>query len=195
MKVIYIQKKPEKMVIPIKAGESLTCVLIGFLSGKKEITFELKGKGAQVKILGVFVLKDSKVELKTIQKHDAKETKSDLEIKSIVFDDSSFDYQGLINISKKGQQSNAYQKNDNLIIGDGQVKTIPELEILADDVICSHGSTTSQLDKQDIFYLMSKGLSKKRATKLLIEGFLAGVVNKIPNNEKIIKEIELCLSK
>jgi len=191
-KTIYIDKGKKKLNILVE--DSLTCLIVGTGSGEKEITFELKKKGANLKVLGLFLLGNGEIKLRTIQKHLARNTVSDLKIKSVLFDQGKFDYLGRVNIFESGQQSNAYQQNDNLLLGDGEVETTPELEILADDVKCSHGSTTSQLNERDLFYLKTRGLDQNEAKKLFVQGFLATITDKI-DNIKITKEIELCLKK
>ena len=98
-----------------------------------------------------------------------------------VFDGSSrFIYQGLIKIEKSGQKSHAYQKNKNLILSSGvYVDSRPFLEILANDVFCTHGSTTGKINEESLFYLKSRGIDQKNAEQLYVSGFIQEVIDKI----------------
>jgi len=101
-------------------------------------------------------------------------------IKGVFLNQSKFIYQGLIKIEKTGQKSHAYQKNKNLILGEKVfVDSRPFLEILADDVFCTHGSTTGKIDEESIFYLKSRGLDQKKAEELYISGFIQEIIDKI----------------
>ena len=148
-------------------------------SGRLEI--DIKKPGAKVYIFGVFEGRDKDIfRLETIQRHSAPETFSDLLIKGAFFDQSKFLYRGLIKIEKKAQLSHAFQKNQNLIMSKNVfVSSQPDLEIKANDVFCTHGSTTGKLDKNQLFYLASRGLGPKKAEKLLVAGFFEEIFAKI----------------
>jgi Fe-S cluster assembly protein SufD len=149
------------------------------VSGK--FTFEMAHEGATLEIYGLYTGKnqdDYKVE--TVQHHTASGSISNLFIKGVFDDESRFDYEGLIRIEKSGQKSHAYQKNQNLILSPKVfVESNPNLEILANDVFCTHGSTTGKLNADQIFYAKSRGLSTKAARELLIQGFIDEVYEKI----------------
>lgn len=149
---------------------------------------ELAAEGVEVQILGLFIGKNSdEFVVRTKQIHSAPNTKSDLLIKSVLFDKSRLDYDGLIKIEKNAQKSDAYQRNENLIMSkEVKIDTKPELEILANDVRCTHGATIGKIDAEQLFYLTSRGISKKTAEKLIIEGFLEGVLERI--SEEKLKE-------
>lgn len=142
---------------------------------------ELAKEGEDVQILGLFIGRNNdQFIVRTTQRHRAPNTKSDLLIKSVLFDNSRLDYDGLIKIEKEAQGSDAYQRNENLVMNENvRVDTKPELEILANSVRCTHGATVGKIDKDQLFYLKSRGLSKKEAEKLIIEGFFEGVLQKI----------------
>lgn len=149
-----------------------------------DVTIEIKSKEATVYIYGIYVgKKGDSFTLNTIQHHKVGNSISDLLIKGVFFDDAKFIYDGLIKIDKKAQKSNAYQKNQNLMLSkEVFVSSKPNLEILANDVRCTHGSTTGQLDKTQVYYLKTRGLSQDSAEKLLIEGFVGDVFNKMVEN-------------
>ena len=101
-------------------------------------------------------------------------------IEMCIRDRSKFHYEGLIRIDKKAQKSNAYQKNQNLVMSkEVFVDSRPYLEILANDVRCTHGSTTGQLDKEQLYFAKTRGLSNEVAQKMLLEGFIGDIFNKM----------------
>ena len=126
------------------------------LSGK--FTFELKSEGIDLDIFGLFTGEGKDIfNIETIQHHIAPQSQSNLYIKGVFYDESKLIYQGLIRIEKSGQQSHAYQKNANLILSPNAfVDSRPFLEILANDVFCTHGSTTGKLNKEQLLYMRSR---------------------------------------
>ena len=160
---------------------------------KNEINCNLNDQYSSVFISGIINLKNSQHhEIKTNINHLAENTKSYQLIKSVLNDSSKGIYQGKIFVDSKAQKTNGYQLSKALLLSkntefDGK----PELEIYADDVKCSHGSTSGNLDEDAIFYLMSRGLKYKQSKELLINGFLLDVVNKITDIEikDLIKSI------
>lgn len=142
---------------------------------------EITCQHAQVYIFGLFIAKNKDgFQLKTIQHHRVGESFSNLLIKGVFFDQSRFIYEGLIRIEKDAQKSHAYQKNQNLVIGQNCfVDSRPFLEILANDVFCTHGSTTGQLNKEQLYYLETRGLPQKKSQQILIAGFINDLFGKI----------------
>lgn len=161
-------------------------------SGKLEI--EVTAQQAHVYIFGLFIGKKSdNFHLETIQHHRVGDSFSNLFIKGVFFDNSKFIYQGLIRIEKNAQKSHAYQKNQNLIMSkDCFVDSRPFLEILANDVFCTHGSTTGKLSEEQLYYLTTRGLTPVQAKKLLIEGFINDLFGKIEilGLKKEIKQLQ-----
>jgi len=154
-----------------------------------EFDFKIKSSGVNLDIFGLFVGKKSdNFELKTNQYHIAPGSTSNLLIKGVFDDQSKFIYQGLIKIEKSGQKSHAYQKNKNLILSPGVfVDSRPFLEILANDVFCTHGSTTGKINEESLFYLKSRGLNQSKAEKLYVSGFIQEIFDKIkPYNQSIL---------
>ncbi len=172
-------------IIKVNKGEQKTILIES--SGRWII--ELVGEGARANILGILIGKgEEEYSIHTIQRHLAANTKSDLLIKSVLFDNSKLTYDGLIKIEKDAQRSNAYQRNENLVMNEGvKVDSKPELEILANDVRCTHGATIGKIDIEQIFYLQSRGLTKKQAEGLIIAGFLEGVVGRI--EDKVLQQV------
>ncbi|MCR4276503.1 MAG: SufD family Fe-S cluster assembly protein [Candidatus Roizmanbacteria bacterium] len=174
---IYLNKIDKKTLVFNKPGDY--AVFLHNLSG--EYNFKIESSGVNLDILGLYMGKKSdNFELKTNQYHIAPNSTSNLLIKGVFDDSSKFIYQGLIKIEKDGQKSHAYQKNKNLILSEKvYVDSRPFLEILADDVFCTHGSTTGKINEESLFYLKSRGLQQKTAEKLYIEGFIQEILDKI----------------
>ncbi len=160
---------------------------------KNEINCCLNGKYASAFVNGVFILNKSKHhEIKTNINHLAEYTKSYQLIKGVLEDNSKAVYQGKIFVNSKAQKTDGYQLSKAILLNDNtEFNTKPELEIYADDVKCSHGSASGNLNENLIFYLQTRGLNYQEAKKLLINGFLLDVVEKITDSEikKLIKNI------
>ncbi len=160
---------------------------------KNEINCNLKGKYASAFVNGVFILDETKHhEIKTNINHLVENTKSYQLIKGVLEDTSKAVYQGKIFVDSKAQKTDGYQLSKAILLNDNtEFNAKPELEIYADDVKCSHGSASGSLNEDSIFYLMSRGLNYQEAKKLLINGFLLDVVEKITNSEikNLIKNI------
>ena len=142
----------------------------------------LDGQGAQGRWTG-FYFADGKQHLDhdTQQNHLAPNTTSDLLFKGALVDQSRSVWQGMIYVAPDAQQTDGFQANRNLILSKrARADSIPGLEILADDVRCTHGATVSQLEEEPIFYLMSRGIPREQAERLVIEGFFATVMERIP---------------
>jgi len=152
---------------------------------KNEINCNLNDQYSSAFINGIINLKNSQHhEIKTNINHLAENTKSYQLIKSVLSDKAKGIYQGKIYVDAKAQKTNGYQLSKALLLNENtEFNGKPELEIYADDVKCSHGSTSGNLDEDSIFYLMSRGLSNKESKELLINGFLLDAVEKITDLE------------
>src|SRR3989338_10029260 len=165
---VYVEKKDKYLVDT--PGRHI--FFISNYSGT--INIDIDSINAEVYIYGVYIGRNKDhFKLNTIQHHLSGNNISDLLVKGVFFDESKFIYEGLIRIDKNAQKSNAYQKNQNLIMSPSVfVDSRPFLEILANDVRCTHGSTTGKLDQEQLYYLETRGISKNQAQRLLIEGFI-----------------------
>ena len=156
--------------------------LLGARMTKTNSYFDLSGPGAQAFVHG-FMFGDQRqhFHLHTLQRHEADHCSSDLLIKGCLKDQARSVYQGLIQVSEGAQRTDAYQANRNLLLSDqARADSIPGLEILANDVRCTHGATIGQVDEEQIFYLMARGLSHAMAQRLIVEGFFTPVLDRIP---------------
>ena len=123
-------------------------------------------------------------ELKTNINHKHENCKSSQLVKSALLDESNGTYQGKIYVDKSAQKTNGYQLSKALILSkQSEFNSKPELEIYADDVKCSHGSTTGNIDENSVFYLMSRGLTKDQASKMIVEGFLNEAIETITEED------------
>ena len=140
----------------------------------------------------IFLSKQQHHELKTNVNHKHQHCKSSQLVKSVLLDKSNGTYQGKIYVDQDAQKTNGYQLSKALVLSENSAfNSKPELEIYADDVKCSHGSTTGNIDQNSIFYLMSRGLSKEQAKKMLVEGFLNETIETItePNIQSLISKL------
>jgi len=155
------------------------------LGGKlRKADFEmfLEGEGAEAKLSGCYFGSETQhFDFHTYQNHRVGHGVSDLLFKGALRGRARAIYQGLIKIHPGAQRSDAYQANRNLILSNkARADSIPSLEIQANDVRCTHGATVGQVDDEQIFYLMSRGLDRHDAELLVIGGFFAPVLDRVP---------------
>ena len=152
---------------------------------KNEINCSLNKDHGSIFINGIINLEsDNHHEIKTTVNHNEENCKSYQLIKCVLNDNSKGVYQGKIFVDSKAQKTDGYQLSRALLLNeDTEFNAKPELEIYADDVKCSHGSTSGNIDENSIFYLMSRGLTYKQSKQLLINGYVGEVVEKITDND------------
>ena len=157
----------------------------GLKLNKIEIEINLNKDNSSCSIYSALNLfEDQHQEIKTRINHNSPNCKSYQKIKDVLNDNSKGIYQGKIFVEKIAQKTDAYQLSKALILNDdAEFDAKPELEIYADDVKCSHGSTSGSIDSDAVHYLMTRGIPKKEAVKLLINGFLNEVLEGITNSE------------
>lgn len=175
--IIKIKKNKDYEFIFDKEGS----YVIYFENYSGNLNLQIKKENIQVKIYGLYIGKgNDKFYLKTTQHHIGPNSFSDLLVKGVFDDESFFKYDGLIRIEKNAQKSHAYQKNQNLLLSEkAKVISDPNLEILANDVFCTHGSTTGFLNESEIFYLQTRGIDRKKGEKMLVEGFINEIREKL----------------
>ena len=157
-------------------------VSLGATTTRVDLNARLLGSGAKSNMLGLyFGDRDQHFDHNTSQDHLAPAARSDLFYKGALDGGSSSVFRGIIRVAKRAQQTDAYQTNRNLVLSDGaRADSLPKLEIEADDVKCSHGATVGQLDEEALFYLMSRGISRDQAERLVVLGFLGEVLQRLP---------------
>jgi len=157
-------------------------VMLGGRTTKTNIWYDLDGRGAQAFVHG-FMFGDQRqhFHLHTLQRHLQPDTTSDLLIKGCLRDKARSVYQGLIQVAEGAQKTNAYQANRNLLLSEqARADSIPGLEILANDVRCTHGATIGHVDKEQMYYLLTRGLREVEARRLIVEAFFEPVLERIP---------------
>ncbi len=153
----------------------------GSRRGKVRIHNDLAGQGATSRVTGAYFADGTQhLDYDTFQQHHAPSTTSDFAFKGALREQASVVWRGMIRVEEDAQKTNAYQENRNLILSpDAHADSIPGLEILANDVRCTHGATISQVDREQLFYAMSRGLTRSDAERLIVRGFFQDVLDRI----------------
>ena len=160
----------------------MTIVAGGSHLTKSFYDLDLIGEGAAGRMSGFYFTDGSQhLDHDTQQNHLAANTTSDLLFKGALLEQSRSVWQGMIYVAPGAQNADGYQANRNLVLSRAaRADSIPGLEIMADDVRCTHGATVGKIDPEEIFYLQSRGIPTKDAERLLVEGFFDPVVQRIP---------------
>ncbi|MHB8732561.1 MAG: Fe-S cluster assembly protein SufD [bacterium] len=163
---------------------TVNTLMIGFGAGlvKTNVESRLLGEGATSEMLGVLFGDGAQhFDYHTLQEHAAPSTTSDLLYKAALKDKARSIFSGLIRADEGAQKTNAFQLNRNLILSEGaRADSMPKLEILANDLRCTHGASTSRLNDEQIFYLMSRGLPREIAVRMMVDGFFGEIFDRIP---------------
>ena len=167
----------------------------GSKKGKTRIQNDLAGPGATSRVTGAYFADGTQhLDYDTFQEHIAPSTTSDFAFKGGLRDHASAVWRGMIRVEKDAQKTNAYQENRNLMLSEtAHADSIPGLEILANDVRCTHGATLGQVDREQLFYLMARGLSRAEAERLIVRGFFQDVLDRIelePVREAVTAALE-----
>lgn len=157
-------------------------VTLGADLARCDVSSHLLGPGSESEMLALwFGDRDQHFDHHTLQNHAAPHARSDLLFKGALAGQSYSVFRGLIRVAEGAQLTDAYQTNRNLLLSDeAQAVALPNLEIEANDVRCSHGATVGQVDETQLFYLMSRGLSRPEAEHLLVLGFFDEVLSRVP---------------
>jgi Fe-S cluster assembly protein SufD len=156
-------------------------VTLGGTFSRAQVETTIGGEHGDVQMLGVYFAEaDQHFDMRTLQDHAAPRSTSDLLYKGALRDKSHTVYSGLIRVQPGAEKTDAYQANRNLVLSDdAKADSKPELEILNNDVRCTHGSTVGQVDDEQLFYLESRGISRENAQRLIVEGFFEDVINRV----------------
>ncbi len=171
----------ERALIGADASIQWTVGGLGSRVAKVNQEVALTGPGADAQVNGVmFTTGKQHLAYFTRQDHAAPHTQSDLLYKAGLKDRSRIVWKGMIKVEKDAQRTDAYQKDDNLILSDhARADSIPGLEIEANDVRCTHGATAGRVDEEMIFYAQARGVHRDTAIRLIVEGFFANVYDRI----------------
>ena len=158
-----------------------TLAAMGSMLSKVNQTVDLTGIGANSQVNGVmFTEARQHIAYHTLQHHQAPGCRSDFLYKAAQQDKSRTVWRGMIKVDKDAQKTDGYQRNDNLVLSNtSRADSIPGLEIEADDVRCTHGSTTAKVDEEQIFYARCRGFTRKEATRMIVSGFFQQIFDRI----------------
>jgi Fe-S cluster assembly protein SufD len=167
----------------------------GSKKGKTRIQNDLNGRGATSRVTGAYFADGTQhLDYDTFQEHIAPDCESDFAFKGALRDEATVVWRGMIRVEKDAQKTNAYQECRNLMLSPAtHAVPIPGLEILANDVRCTHGATVGRVNREDLFYLMSRGLSRPEAERLIVRGFFQNVLDRIelePVREAVTAALE-----
>jgi Fe-S cluster assembly protein SufD len=153
----------------------------GSKKGKVRIQNDLAGEGATSQVTGAYFTDGNQhLDYDTFQEHIAPSTTSDFAFKGALRDRSTAVWRGMIRVERDAQKTNAYQENRNLMLSPTtHAVPIPGLEIMANDVRCTHGATVGRVDRDQLFYLMARGLSRGEAERLIVRGFFEDVLARV----------------
>jgi Fe-S cluster assembly protein SufD len=167
----------------------------GSKKGKTRIQNDLAGRGATSRVTGAYFADGTQhLDYDTFQEHIAPDCESDFAFKGALRDEATAVWRGMIRVEKDAQKTNAYQECRNLMLSPTtHAVPIPGLEILANDVRCTHAATVGRVNREDMFYLMSRGLTHQEAERLIVRGFFQEVLDRIelePVREAVTAALE-----
>ena len=167
----------------------------GSKRGKVRIQNDLAGPGATSRVTGAYFADgEQHLDYDTFQEHIAPDTESDFAFKGALRDTATAVWRGMIRVERDAQKTNAYQECRNLMLSPTtHAVPIPGLEILANDVRCTHGATVGRVDREQLFYLMARGLPRAEAERLIVRGFFQDVLDRIelePVREAVTSALE-----
>lgn len=150
--------------------------------GRLDIGVTLEGDGASSEVVGLFFGEGAQIlDYRVVIDHVGRSTSSDVFLKGALEDHSQSVFTGLLRIEKDAQKTSTFETNRNLVLSENaKANSVPNLEILCDDVICGHASSVGPLEEDHLYYLQSRGLHRERAERLLIRGFFAEVIDRLP---------------
>ena len=181
----------------VERDAELDWVAGGFGSGKGKtrIQNDLAGPGATSRVTGAYFADGAQhLDYDTFQEHMAPSTTSDFAFKGALRDTARAVWRGMIRVEEGAQKTNAYQENRNLLLSKtAHADSIPGLEIMANDVRCTHGATLGQVDREQLFYLMTRGLTRAEAERLIVRGFFQDVLDRVelePVRDALVAALE-----
>lgn len=167
------------------AGLVISEIGLGGLIGRLHLDVDFVGDGSHAKIYGAYFGEENQtLDYRYFMNHIGTNTRCDMFLKGAVEDDALSVFTGMIRIEETGQKTESFQTNKNLILSPGAAaQSVPNLEILANDVKCGHGSSVGPLDQDQRYYLMSRGLIPERADRLQVHGFFEEVIGELPHED------------
>lgn len=201
---IILQEQPEdvnhlgqiKAQIGANAKLNLLVMNVGAKLARQEVRVSMNGTHSEFHLRGVNLLAgDTHSDVTMVLEHAAPDTHSTETIRNIVSGKADGVFQGMIKVAQIAQKTDAKMACNTLLLSDeGSFSVKPELEIFADDVVCGHGATVTEIEKDHLFYLMARGVDEKSARALLIKAFLAEVIEEL-ENEQVVEVLEARLDR
>jgi Fe-S cluster assembly protein SufD len=161
-----------------------TTIDLGGRLGKARMESRLSGPGSAVRVTGLYALDGTQhLDLDTTQEHAAPNATSDLAFKGVLQGRGRSVWRGIIRVDEGAQKTDAFQENRNMLLSpEAHADSIPGLEILANDVRCTHAATVGQVDRELLFFLMARGLDRVEATRLIVQGFFADALERVADD-------------
>lgn len=161
-----------------KSGE----IGLGGRLGRLDLDVVHEGNGSSSDVVGVYFGEyDQTLDYRMVLHHRGKNTSSNVFLKGAVEDDAQSVFIGLLKIERDATRTSAFETNRNLVLSENaKAHSVPNLEILCDDVVCGHASSVGQLEEDHLYYLQSRGISKERAERMLIRGFFTEIIDRLP---------------
>lgn len=186
--VLFLNNNPANIKAKLDSQAELT--IVNYIHDVKQmdtkVLIELLGNGAKANVFYAFHGQaDNKHSFDITMQHRAKNTRGDILIKAVYEGQSFGKFFGMIKIDKNAQGTDSYFIDNVLLLDQGMGISVPNLEIEANDVKASHGSTTGKINEDQLFYLTSRGASLKQAKKMIINGFLTPIFDKLPLDIKL----------
>lgn len=155
---------------------------LGGKLGRLDLGVNLVGNGSSSEVVGLYFGEgDQTLDYRMVINHEGKNTSSDVFLKGAVEDDAQSVFTGLLRIEKDATRTSTFETNRNLVLSENaKAQSVPNLEILCNDVICGHASSVGPLEGEHLYYLQSRGLTRERAERLLIRGFFQEVIDRLP---------------
>lgn len=156
---------------------------LGGALGRLDLEVDLAGDGSTYGLNGLSFGDGTQVlDYRMVINHQGKNTSSDILLKGAVEDTAESVFTGLLRIEEGATNTSAFENNRNLVLSAGaKAQSVPNLEILCDDVVCGHGSTVGPLEEEHMYYLASRGIGRERAERVLVRGFFGEVIDKLPS--------------
>lgn len=172
----------QRMTLGRDATGRLGEVGLGADLGRLDLGVFLEGNGSSSNMVGLYFGEGSQtLDYRLVVNHIGKNTNSDIFLKGAVEDDAQSVFTGLLRIEKEAEKTSTFETNRNLVLSENaKAHSVPNLEILCNDVICGHASSVGPLEKEHLYYLQSRGLPRQRAERLLIRGFFQEVIDRLP---------------
>lgn len=194
LRILNIIKSHSALNIAISIAEDAQCLMTQVVVSPSDsrVVASLMERGAKFELGGVFVLTDDDQASVTVDvNHIASDCQSHTSVKGVAAGRSHGSFSGLVYVAPDAQRTDSVQSSRNVTMGEAHIETLPQLEIYADDVKCSHGATVGQMDSDAILYMRQRGLSLADAKRLQIEGFVDDVVlhSVIAGSEEALAEL------